>query len=169
MLAVLRYAMEATTGIEPKLRTVEYNPQFVQAASSSDMMVVGSFEMHTGNQVCLATLAIPFASILPKLDAGKESQPRTPAEQEHSQRNATNLRAALGGAPVAVTVRFEPTTLTPSQLLALAPGDVLPLNHRVTAPLAVEAGGTTFAYALAGRRGTRLAGLVVGTPREKSV
>ncbi|MEA2147878.1 MAG: flagellar motor switch protein FliM [Solirubrobacteraceae bacterium] len=168
MLDVLRYAMESTTGIQPTLTAIEYNPQFVQASSASDVMVVGSFEMHIGNQTCLATLCIPFASIHPKLDAGKEKRPSTAAEQQTAERNAANLRTALGGTPVPVTVRFSPTTLTPSQIVNLAPGDVLPLNHRVTAPLAVEAGGTTFAYALAGRRGTRLAGLVVGYPREKS-
>jgi flagellar motor switch protein FliM len=168
MLGVLRYAMETTTSIEPVLGAIEYNPQFVQAASATDTMIVGSFEMRIGNQVCLATLCIPFASILPKLDAGKDKRASTPGEQLAHAETARRLRSALGGTPVSVSVRFQSLTLTPDQLLSLTPGDVLPLNHRVTAPLSVEAGGTTFAHALAGRAGTRLAGLVVGTPREKS-
>jgi flagellar motor switch protein FliM len=168
MLAVLRYAMETTTSIEPVLGSIEYNPQFVQAASATDTMIVGSFEMRIGNQVCLATLCIPFASILPKLDSGRDKRPSTPGEQLVQAQTASRLRTALGGAPISVSVRFQSLTLTPDKLLSLTPGDVLPLNHRVTAPLSVEAGGTTFAHALAGRAGSRLAGLVVGTPREKS-
>jgi flagellar motor switch protein FliM len=168
MLAVLRYAMETTVGIEPTVSTIEYNPQFVQAASSTDTVVVGSFEMRIGNQVCLATLCIPFASILPRLQAGRDRRPSTAGEQQALAQTAHRLRSALGGAPVSVSVRFDAIQLTPEQIVSLAPGDVVTLKHRVTAPLSVEAGGTTFAHALAGRAGTRLAGLVVGTPREKS-
>ncbi|MDT5016857.1 MAG: hypothetical protein QOD39_3017, partial [Mycobacterium sp.] len=45
--------------------------------------------------------------------------------------------------------------------------DVIPLAHRVTAPLAVVAGERTFAHALAGRAGSRLAGLVIASPKER--
>jgi flagellar motor switch protein FliM len=168
MLGVLRYAMETSTGLEPVLDSIEYNPQFVQAASSTDTVVVGSFEMRIGNQVCLATLCIPYASIAARLQAGRDRRPSTPSEVQAQQEAAVRLRAGLGGAPIPVTVSFDPVQLTPSQLVALVPGDVVRLNHRVTTPLAVEAGGTTFAHALAGRQGTRLAGLVVDTPKEKS-
>jgi flagellar motor switch protein FliM len=166
MLGVLRYSLEAT-GIEPSLNAIEYNPQFLQAASPTDLFVVCSFEMQIGNQLCLATLCMPLASIMPRLQTKTDRRASTTAEQLAMQHTAERVRTALVGAPIQVSVRFDSVQLTPGQLVSLVPGDVLPLNHRVTTPLAVEAGGRTFGYALAGRSGTRLAGLVVATPKEK--
>jgi flagellar motor switch protein FliM len=167
MLGVLRYALESTD-IKPVLNSIEYNPQFLQAASATETFVVGSFEMRIGNQVCLATLCLPLASIMPRLQTKADRRPTTAAEQHAAAETAARVRSALSGAPIQVSVRFTALQLTPEQIISLCPGDVLPLNHRVTTPLAVEAGGSTFAHALAGRSGSRLAGLVVATPKEKT-
>jgi len=168
MLGVLGYAFSGTIGINPVLAGIEYNPQFVQAASATDTMVVASFEMRIGEQACLATLCIPFTSILPKLPTGREKRPSTASEILAHELAAARVQAALSGSPMDVVVSFDSIKLSPNELVALRPGDVIPLSHPVTAPLSVQAGGVTFAYALAGRQGTRLAGLVVGTPRERT-
>lgn len=161
MLGVLKYCLEPTIGGEPSLKALEFNPQFVQAAGSTDAMIVGSFGMKIGNQSCVGTLAIPFASVLPRLQGGTDRKAKTPAERAAGELAAGQVRHALGGVPVDVALAFEPVQLTPAQIIGLAPGDVIPLRHRVTTPLAVESGGITFAHALAGRQGSRLAGLVV--------
>jgi flagellar motor switch protein FliM len=165
MLGVLRYALEAT-GIDPTFSAMEYSPQFLQAASPSDIFVVGSFEMQIGNQLCLATLCLPLNSIMPRLQTKSDRRASTAAEHQALAHTAEKMRGALSGTPIEVSVRFDSIKLTPQQLVNLAPGDVIPLNHRVTTPLAVEAGGRTFGHALAGRSGTRLAGLVVASPKE---
>jgi flagellar motor switch protein FliM len=167
MLGVLRYALEPTA-IAPALNGIEYSPQFLQAASATDIFVVGSFEMRIGNQVCLATLCLPLNSIMPRLVAKSDRKPTTAAEQLAVQHNAERVRAALSGAPIDVSVQFNSLRLTPSQIVGLQPGDVVELRHRVTTPLTIQAGGSTFAHALAGRSGTRLAGLIVAAPKENS-
>jgi flagellar motor switch protein FliM len=167
MLSVLRYALEPTVGVDPKLRTIEFNPQFVQAAGATDSVIVGSFQMRVGNQTCVATLCIPFSSLLPRLQDGKSTKPNTAAEKAAIAHHAEQVRQALGGVPVDVALAFQPIKLTPEQIINLAPGDVVPLRHLVTQPLAVESGGITFAHALAGRQGSRLAGLVVSRDKEK--
>ncbi|MGI8665853.1 MAG: flagellar motor switch protein FliM [Jatrophihabitans sp.] len=166
MLSVLRYALEPTLGAEPVLRSIEFNPQFVQAAGASDGVIVGSFQMRVGNQTCVATLCIQFGSILPRLQVARDRRTQTPAERQVSELNAEQVRAALGGVPVDVGLAFQPVQLTPEQIIRLEPGDVISLKHRVTTPLAVESGGITFAHALAGRQGSRLAGLVVSNDGE---
>jgi flagellar motor switch protein FliM len=168
MLSVLTYALEPTLGAKPALRAIEFNPQFVQAAGASDGVIVGSFQMKVGNQTCVSTLCIPFASILPRLTTGKEHRAKTTAERSAADRIAQQVRDALGGVPVEVALTFQSIKLTPEQIISLEPGDVISLKHRVTTPLAVESGGIVFAHALAGRQGTRLAGLVVGHDREKN-
>lgn len=168
MLAVLRYALQPTIGAEPVLRTIEFNPQFVQAAGASDGVIVGSFSMRVGSETCVATLCIPFGSLQSRLQVAKDHRAKTPAERQAADHNAEQVRAVLGGVPVEVTLAFQPIQLTPQQIVQLEPGDVISLKHRVTAPLAVESGGITFAHALAGRQGSRLAGLVVGHDRENN-
>lgn len=166
MLSVLRYALESTLAAEPVLRSIEFNPQFVQVVSATDGVIVGSFQMRVGNQTCVATLCIPFASVQPRLQVANDRRSQTPAERHAAEVNGEQVRAALGGVPVDVALTFEPIKLTPEQIFQLGPGDVVPLTHRVTTPLAVESGGITFAHALAGRQGSRLAGLIVGNDRE---
>ncbi|MEO6700023.1 MAG: flagellar motor switch protein FliM [Jatrophihabitantaceae bacterium] len=168
MLSVLRYALAPTIGAEPVLRTIEFNPQFVQAAGASDGVIVGSFQMRVGNQTCVSTLCIPFGALLPRLQVANDHRPQTAAERVTAEQNATQLRSALGGVPVEVVLAFQPIQLTPDQIVQIEPGDVISLKHRVTTPLTVESGGIVFAHALAGRQGSRLAGLVVGNDRENT-
>jgi flagellar motor switch protein FliM len=56
--------------------------------------------------------------------------------------------------------------MTPRDLVTLRPGDIVPLEHPVTAPLTVSSAGVTFAHAVAGSSGNRLACLVVPPPKE---
>ena len=128
MLSVLRYAVEPTIGLDPVLRTLEFNPQFVQAAGASDGVIVGSFQMRVGNQVCVSTLCVPFAALLPRLQVGKEGRAQTPAEQLAEQQAAQQVRSALGNVPVEVSLSFDPVQLTPNEIIRLEPGDVVPLR-----------------------------------------
>ena len=125
MLSVLRYALEPTLGAEPVLRTVEFNPQFVQAVSATDGVIVGSFQMRVGNQECVSTLCIPFSSLLPRLQVSSDRRPQTAADRLAAERNGQQLRAALGGVPVDVVLAFQPIKLTPEQIVRLEPGDVV--------------------------------------------
>ncbi|HEX2902110.1 MAG TPA: flagellar motor switch protein FliM [Jatrophihabitans sp.] len=163
MLSVLQYAFVPIGGVEPVLRSVEFNPQFVQAAGATDAVIVGAFSMKVGNQSCMATLCIPFSSLLPRLRMGKDNKPKTAKERAAEQHTALQVREALGGVPVDVHMVFQPVQLSAAEIVELAPGDVVRLRHRVTTPLTVESAGITFAHALAGRQGSRLAGMVVDT------
>lgn len=168
ILGVFRYALEPIVAVEADLGPLEFNPQFLQAASSTDTMIVGSFELRIGSEVGLATLCIPFASIFPRLQARKAQRPLSASEQLTAEHTARQLREGLGDVPVDVSVQFDTVRLTPAQIIDLSPGDVVTLPHRVTAPLAVQCSGITFTHAVAGREGSRLAGLVVASPREKT-
>jgi flagellar motor switch protein FliM len=64
-------------------------------------------------------------------------------------------------------VRFNAVLMSPRDLITLRPGDIVPLEHPVTNPLAVTSAGVTFAHAVAGSSGHRLACLVVPPPLEE--
>ncbi|MGH8959604.1 MAG: flagellar motor switch protein FliM [Jatrophihabitantaceae bacterium] len=165
MVATMRYSLEPIVTVTPSLGLIEYNPQFVQAASATDAVVVGEFDMTVGSERGRATLCLPLAALLPKLTAQR------PREDDRdtllaAESTARRLRDRLGDVPLDVSVHFAPVVLSPERILTLAAGDVLSLEHRVGKPLTVQAGGVTFGHAVAGKSGPRLAALIVDIPQE---
>jgi len=162
----LKYAFESIVELEPRLTAIEYNPQFAQAASGSDAMIVASFELHVGAEECVATICMPFGSIFPKLQGDAVGATLTEAQRQEREAAQRNIVAGLEGAPIDVSVRFNPVKMHPTDLVALRPGDVVLLAHPVTEPLTVISTGRTFAHAVPGSSGKRLACLVVPPPKE---
>jgi flagellar motor switch protein FliM len=166
ILNELRQAMEGLVEVNPRLGAIEYGTQFLQAFPPSDLVVVGSFEMRVGEQECIATLCFPFTSILPVLRNHGVGLALTEAELAARRTAHENISEGLTSAPIDVTVRFRPVRMRSDDIVGLRPGDVVPLAHPVTLPLAVTVNDTTFAYAVPGNQGSRLACLVVPAPKE---
>jgi flagellar motor switch protein FliM len=145
---------------------VEYSPQFAQVAGVSDVMVVATLELKINDRPFRMTVCLPFAGLLPHLVRAAAPVPVSERERSQRARASAELLLQFQKVPVDVAVRIRPTTLAPDALAALAPGDVIRLDHPADAPLDVVVDGTTFAHATAGARGPRLAALIVGTPKE---
>jgi flagellar motor switch protein FliM len=161
ILHELAYAFESLTPIQPVLLNQESNPQFAQVASAPDMVVLMPFEIKIGGTQGEASLCIPFASLQPVLD-------EVTANAFDSKRTVTDPRAlsralqhVVGNSPVDVSVRLSSITLQSQQIVDLAPGDIVPFHHAVDRPLAVAVGGVERFSAIAGRRGKRLACVIV--------
>jgi flagellar motor switch protein FliM len=167
VLRELAYAFESLTTLEPTVIHQESNPQFAQIGSPSDMVIVFVYDLRIGGQDGEATLCIPFAALQPVLDEVTGNSllaGRVEADAE-SVRNA--LAGRMGAAPVTVSVNFQPVVLPLSDIVDLQPGDVLPLDHRVDAPLEVSVGGVARFAARPGRRGKRLACVITSVaPKE---
>ncbi|MHB1740433.1 MAG: flagellar motor switch protein FliM [Actinomycetes bacterium] len=161
ILGEMRYAFEPVVRLHPRLSAVEYNPQFVQAAGPADMVVVLSFEVRIGTQGAAATICLPYAALVTQL--GLTAERAMGSEREREAREAARAQVArrLRDVPVETAVCFAPVRLTPAQVLALAPGDILPLGHPTRMPLRVTAADVTFAHAVPGSRGRRVACRVV--------
>ncbi|GAA3149681.1 flagellar motor switch protein FliM [Planomonospora alba] len=168
VLEEMHYAFESITEIRPQLGVIDYNPQFVQAAAPADAVIVASFDMRVGSEECLATVCMPFASIFPKLQGNDNDVTLSSGQRAAREEAHRNMAAALGATPIEVAVRFNPIKLHPDQIVTLQPGDVVPLGHPVTAPLAVTSADITFAHAVPGSQGPRLACLVVPTPQNET-
>jgi len=166
-LGELRSAFESIVHVRPRLVGIEYNPQFVQAGVASDAVIVASFDMRVGAEECVATLCLPFGSIFPKLQGeGRADAPLSDQQRTARQLAKDNLMAGLGAAPLEVAVRFDAVRMRPAELVGLQIGDVIPLTHPTSTPLAVTAAGLTFGHAVPGSQGARLACLVVAQPTE---
>jgi flagellar motor switch protein FliM len=156
-------SFQTITEIQPALLGHEYNPQLAQAAAGSDTVMVATFTMSVGSREGEATLVLPFSSFAQTLNNAASPQLSDSALAKR-KRAAEALTARLNLVPVDVSVRFAPLTVSSSDLLSLAVGDVLLLRHPPDAPLEVTTNDVTFAYAIASNHRRRLAAAIVPTP-----
>ena len=166
VLRELSYAFESLVSIDAQLVVQESNPQFAQVAAPTEMVVVASFDMRIGDQAGEASLCLPFSSLQTVLDnfVGKTQFGGQGVEERNDA--ADKLASRLQTAAVDVTVAFNPIRLSSQDIVGLAPGDVVPLHHAVESPLTVAVAGVPCHQAVAGRKGKRLACLVVDTNPE---
>lgn len=167
MLGELRYGFETLVEIHPKLREIEYNAQFLRAHQPGDACVVATLDMKIGAEECVASICLPFNTILPVLSK-TEAVVFSPAERETRDTALRNLTAGLSSAPIDVAVRFQPIRMRTDDIVDLRPGDVVPLGHATSRPLEVTVNEIVFAHAVPGNQGARLACLVVPSPKEPS-
>lgn len=168
VLDELRYAFEPLAAVTPKISGIEYNPQFVQASSAAEAVIVASFEMRVGEEDCLATVCLPFNSIFPKLQGEGADLELTPAQRLSRATAQQNLTATLGAAPIDVAVKFDSVAMRSEQILDLQVGDVVALGHSVNDPLMITSADIVFAHAVPGSQGPRLACLVVPAPEKET-
>jgi flagellar motor switch protein FliM len=167
LLSELRYGFEQLVEMQPRLGAIEYNPQFLRALSPGDAVVVASFEIKVGAEENIGTICLPFGTILPVLDT-EEGVELSEAERTARRTAHRNLTAGLASAPIDVAVRFRAIRMRTDDIVELRPGDVVPLEHPAALPLEITVNDTTFAYAVPGNQGSRLACLVVPPPEENT-
>ncbi len=166
-LADLSYTFASIMPLELTVRSVQYNPQFVQAVAATDAVLSARFTLRVGeDRVDTATLMLPAEPVLAALRAEQRHDGEVQSGDAMDHARADLERATLE-VPVEVAVRCTPRTLHPRDVVDLAVGDVLPLSHPASRPLEVVVDGVVLAHAAAGTHGSRLACQVVSV-EEKS-
>ena len=160
-LADLSYTFASIMPLQVTVRSIQYNPQFVQAVAATDAVLSARFTLRVGeDRVESATLMLPAEPVLAALRA--DQRPEDPVQGHDAQDRArADLERAALDVPVEVTVRCTPRTLHPRDVVDLAVGDVLPLSHPASRPLEVVVDDVVLAHAAAGTHGSRLACQVV--------
>nr|WP_221420949.1 flagellar motor switch protein FliM [Conyzicola lurida] len=151
----LRYSFGSLFVTPIAVDSIQYNSQFAQAAATADLMIVASFVIRVGDTSTTATLAVPAEVLLPQLG---EANPTSTAVDAHDL-----ITAQLGGVPVEIALRLTPAKVTPSKILGLAVGDILPIPHPQHRPFELAVDGQVLARGAAGANGARLACVVVST------
>jgi flagellar motor switch protein FliM len=155
----LRYSL-GTLLVQPvSVGAFQWNSQFAQAASKSDLMIVAAFDIRVGDRTAPGTLALPAEILLPQL--GEDTEPVSAADFREG------LDAQLAAVPVGLSLRFEPAVVVPAQVLGLAVGDLLPLPHPQHRPLTLTVDGEPIGTAAVGAAGSRLAGVITTTTSEQ--
>ncbi|MEU3330903.1 flagellar motor switch protein FliM [Glutamicibacter creatinolyticus] len=151
----LHYSLGALLQQRLTVSSMSHQSQFAQAAAKSEVMITALLRVRVGERTSQATVAMPAEMLLPQLG---EANPRTPVEDA-----AGLLAQTVGTVPLEVALSLTPCPVTPSTILELAVGDVLPLDHRVHQPLELTAGGQQVGTAAAGTRSGRMAAVIVST------
>ncbi len=160
MLGELRYGLAAVAEVQPSLKALEFNPQFVQVAAATDLYIVASFTVAIGDSSAAATVALPAPVLAVRSNDGGQDDPAARAARARSRSAMSSL---VEDVPVEVSVRFVPRTLPSTQLLNLREGDVVRLDHPVDRPLDVVSAGVVCARGVAGAQGPRAACLITSS------
>jgi flagellar motor switch protein FliM len=165
-LRELEYAYETLVRVEAEVVQQEFNPHLAQIAAPSDMVLVVSFEMRIGEKHGHATICVPYTTMAPVLE-GLATQ--TLFQEQRGEDPILwhqRLESALYDVSVEACVRFDAAGLTSAEIVALQVGDVIPLNHPVDRPLRVTVDDVHCYDGVSGRRGKRLATLIVDVGRD---
>ena len=160
-LADLRYAFAAVVPLDVRVRSIQYNPQFVQAVPASEAVIVATFTLLVGEGTTSATLMLPADVLLAPLRAGEGADTRSAEELRSHESAGQRVLATVQTVPVDVSVRMTPLTIHPRDVIHLAVGEVIHLNHPVSRPLEVVVGDRVMARGVAGNNGRQLACKVV--------
>ncbi len=160
MLGELSYALEPIAkNVRPQLITLESDARFVQAAASTDPMVMATMDLAIGARESRLALCLPYAMLAPALELATQHDNQEQARVRQAAAAQTQRR--LTKVDVDVRVRFEPVRMSSQSIGRLKVGDVVTFPHRTTAPLAVTSAATVFAQAIPGASGRQLAVLIV--------
>lgn len=166
VLAGLNEAWSTVAQVDFRFEGSEMNPQFAQVAAPGDISVLISFEMKVGAVTGMLNLCVPHMVLEPVMDklsaqsyySGKRSD-STPEVREV-------IAGELGAVAVPVSVHLGATTLQLADLLALAPGDVIPLDVAPGDDVRVRVGDLDTFNAQPGMRGRHLAVQITGRAQE---
>lgn len=84
-LADMRYAFSSITPMNPKIRGLQYNPQFVQAVPASEAVLVANYSLTVGDRVSAATMMFAADALLNPLKVGEGEADPSAAQREEQR------------------------------------------------------------------------------------
>lgn len=151
----LRHSMGRLLENPLRISSIQHNSQFAQAAPTAELMIVAELDLRVGERACRATLAVPSVALLPHLGEANPADDPADATRRTRQHVARSL--------VDVTVELTGASMTPTEVLDLAVGDVVHVPHAQSRPLDVIVDGHVLARGAVGSSGSRLACRIVTT------
>jgi len=157
----LKETLEPVQDVEPALRSVDFNPRFVQIVAPTEMILLLGYTVRLGSGAeGIISLCYPFSTIEPALE---RLERRVRIEGAVAAEGETPpLAGVVPDLDVPLAIRLRTSPVPTSQLASLNVGDVILLDHRVDELARGEVGGCHLVTARLGRRGRRLAVQIAG-------
>jgi flagellar motor switch protein FliM len=167
LLGAFTEAWSTVVPVRFRLVGTEMDPQFAEVVTPSEMVVLISFELRIGGAVGTVSLCVPYLVLEPAMDKltargyfSTQSDSSTPESRD-------SVATQIGSVLVPVAVELGSADLSVEQLLALEPGDVIPLAIGVGADATLRVGTRAAFLAQPGVRGRRVA-VQITSPIEDS-
>jgi len=157
VVADLGQAWQQVAALVVRVLNLETNPQFIQATSTNEVILVTSFRLKIGDAVGGMTLAYPYLlleSIIDRLSRQRWIPTGTSGPRPEAR---AFLLRELSQSPLTLRAFLGRTRLTVGDLLRLRPGQVVPLEARREHPVRVEIDNVPKFVGRAGTHRTRLA------------
>ena len=160
----LSEVLEPVGCTDPRMRSIEINPQLVQVAAPSDPALLFVFTVTVSGPIeARGTISMIYPTSLMSSLLEHVASLRT----EHTDRTvepeqAMALLGGLGDAEVDVAIRLADSSVSAKDLTNLSVGDVLRLDHRVGRPAVAVAGEHAVLDVALGKVGPRRAAQIVG-------
>jgi flagellar motor switch protein FliM len=137
----LSEAWSNLTPVNYKVEDFESNPQLVQIVPPNETVVVVGFELKMGNRAGTMSLCIPYNVIEPIMGtlAAQNwfSYQKKTGQEDHHKRLTKNVN----NAPVEVRAFLAQTTIRVSELMSLAPGDVITTDKQTATDVLIQVEG----------------------------
>jgi flagellar motor switch protein FliM len=157
-LGAFTEAWENVTELDPRIKSLESNPQFTQIVPSNDMVILATFDSEIAEAQGLINVCIPYIVLEPivsKLNA--QYWFATTHDDSNSQDNLRKLKDRLSKAKLPVIVNLASTEITVADLLDLQVGDVIKLDQKATEEAIIQVGNRRKFRGRPGVLGSKLA------------
>lgn len=140
ILHILEESWSPTAAMQFRLVRMETEPDFVQIASASEIVVVVSMQVTLGIHTYMMSLCYPTFALEDVLSRLERQQVTHVTSPEQQRQNAAIVYKHLQTIPLQISVELGKTTITVRELLQLKVGDVLRLETQTTdlLPLSIE-------------------------------
>ena len=159
LLVELSAAWSELVPVEFRLRGIEMNAQFAQIAAAPEPSVLVIMELSIGTASGTLSVCIPYRSI--EKVVGDLTAHRYFAVGEDEADNREQLLSGLRRVEMPVRAEIGSTRLPVESVLALQPGDIVPLGRKVESGVRLLVGNTRTYQALPGRDGKNVAVRIV--------
>lgn len=156
VLDTWRDAWSHISALRPRILGVETNPLFTQLVAPTEIVLAVTLVCGLGRQEGRIRLCFPYAMIEPLLQRLASRQWAATASEAPGSRE-DQLRSGLAAVLVPVSVEIGRLRLPLRRILALRPGDLLPLGVPAGAPAQLQVQGRPKFTGRLGRQGGRLA------------
>lgn len=140
-LECFQEAWRQVVNIEPRLETIESNPQFTQIVPPNDMVVIITLQTRIAQTEGFINLCIPYLvlePIMPKLTTS--FWVASSIAKAGSRTNSALLQKKLERTMIPMIVELGHVTVTVQEMLDLTVGDVVRLDSKVSDELSVNIG-----------------------------
>ncbi|WP_088005934.1 flagellar motor switch protein FliM [Indiicoccus explosivorum] len=153
----LREAWANVAEIDPILKELEVNPQFLQMISPNETVIVISLNTIIGETSGMINICIPHVVLEPIIQNLSVSYWMQTNKKQLSPENMENLKKRVRHAEMPVTVELGSAEISIEDFLHLGEGDVIQLNKRIDVPFDIKIGGVLKFIGQPGQLNNRMA------------